>query len=139
MKGRPEFYRCGMLNFVIGETGSGKSYAVKEWLKRKNDSRRVVIVEILGEYEEFAWRSDVVSFSHMDPEIEKFLLTSKAVRDADIIIFDAILPFSLKKIILHLLKKAECKTVLVCTERPESLDLPIDLQWTKEKSFNDLI
>ena len=83
-----------------------------------------MIVGILGEYEDFAWRSDVVSFNHMDPEIEKFLLNSKAVKEADIIMFDSIPPYSLRKIVLHLLNRFDCKIVVVCTERPDKIDLP---------------
>ncbi len=78
MRDKTEFYRCGMLNFVTGETGCGKSYAVKEWLKKKNDNRRVVIVGIPEEYENFG-SSDVVIFSYRDIELERFLINSQIV------------------------------------------------------------
>ncbi len=137
MRDKTEFYSCGRLNFVTGETGSGKSYAVKEWLNKKNDSRRVVIVGIPEEYENFGG-SDVIIFSHRDTELERFLINSQIVKEADVVIIDTML-YNLGKVIMHLLEEAECKIVLVCTERPESLNLPIDLQWTKEKSFSELV
>ncbi len=43
-----EIYDCGRLKLILGRTGNGKSYAVKQWLRRTE--KKVLIVGFPEEY-----------------------------------------------------------------------------------------
>ena len=132
-----EFYECGRLKLVTGETGCGKSHVVKEWLRSKpQNGERVVVVGIPEEYEEFFWRPDVVVVSCRDAELNKYLRRSDAVKLADVVVLDMI-PYALSEVVLRLLTNTNCRMILVCTEGPDALNMPLELQWERKSSFSE--
>jgi energy-coupling factor transporter ATP-binding protein EcfA2 len=135
----PEFYSCGRLKLVTGETGCGKSHVVKEWLRNKpQNGGRVVVVGIPEEYEEFLWRPDVAVVSCRDAELNRYLRVSEAVKLADVVVLDMI-PYALSDVVLHLLTSTNCQVMLVCTEGLDALNMPLELQWERKSSFSEFL
>ena len=99
-----EIYDCGKLKLILGRTGSGKSYAVKHWLRRTE--KKVLIVGFPEEYK----GCDVIDCRKLANIIE-------AAEKYDVVVFD---PYPLDEAFI-LAEKG--KTVIIVDTEKESYKL----------------